>query len=73
MKNGKLILTVLILLLLGIALTNCSSSRKSAGELRSLMLQDNLQLGRNRAFYSKHNVQARKTAYKRYARNGRHR
>jgi hypothetical protein len=54
------------------ALTSCSSSRKSQSELRGLMLQENLQLSRNRAFYSKHNMKTKKEAYTKYKKNSRY-
>lgn len=49
----------------------CSSSRKTFHELKGLMLLSNLQLEKNKAFYSKHNVKARNDALKRYRKNNR--
>lgn len=56
----KLIIPIVIMLFLAVAFESCSASRKNQSQLRGLMLQDNLQMGRNKAFYSKHNVKARK-------------
>jgi len=67
----RLIISVLILLLVAMALTSCATSRKNHSELRGLMLLDNLQLGRNKAFYSKHNIKTRNVAYRRYKKNSR--
>jgi hypothetical protein len=67
----RLIISILILLALGFALTNCASSRKSGSGLKSLMLQDNKKLGRNKVFYSKHNVKTKRDAYRKYRRNRR--
>jgi hypothetical protein len=60
------IINLFILLFIVLASTSCYSSRKNNSELRGLMLQDNLQLKRNRAYYSKHNKQTMKKGYKRY-------
>lgn len=49
--------------------TGCSASKKNYSELKGLMLLENVQLGRNKAFYSKHNVKNKKEAYKRYRKN----
>jgi len=56
----------LILLFISVASTGCYTARKNQGELRGLMLQENLQLKRNRAYYSKHNQRTIKKGYKRY-------
>jgi len=52
-------------------IAGCASTRKNQAELRGLMLQENLQLKRNRAFYSKHNIKTKKVAYKKYKKNSR--
>jgi uncharacterized protein YcfL len=67
----KYVLSVIILLLLFWLVTGCASSRKNQAELRGLMLQENLQLKKNRAFYSKHNIKTKKVAYKKYKKNSR--
>jgi len=62
---------MLLLLLMVVALTGCSASRKNYNELKGLMLLDNLQLQRNRAFYSRHNIKTRSNAFKKYKKNSR--
>lgn len=64
---------MLILLLFAVALTSCATSRKNQSELRGLMLLDNLQLSRNRAYYSRHNLKVKKDAYRKFAKNSRNR
>ena len=56
----KLIIPIIIMIFLSLAFDSCSASRKNQSELRGLMLQDNLHMGRNKAYFSKHNVKARK-------------
>jgi hypothetical protein len=63
-KQRSLIILMLILLLFALALTSCSTSRKNISELRGLMLQDNLQLSRNREFYSRHNEKIKRDAFR---------
>lgn len=70
-RMRRLIISVLILLLLAVASTSCYSSRKSQSELRGLMLQENLKLKRNRAFYSKHNMKTKREIYKKHKKNSR--
>lgn len=53
------------------ALSGCASSRKDFNEMKGLMLLGNLQLERNKAFYSKHSVKARNDAFKRYRKTNR--
>jgi len=67
----KFVLSAIILLLLFWLVTGCASARKNQAELRGLMLQENLQLKKNRAFYSKHNIKTKKVAYKKYKKNSR--
>jgi hypothetical protein len=67
----KYVLSVIILLMLSWLITGCASTRKNQAELRGLMLQENLQLKKNRAFYSKHNIKTKKVAYKKYKKNSR--
>jgi hypothetical protein len=67
----KYVLSVIILLMLSWLIAGCASARKNQAELRGLMLQENLQLKRNRAFYSKHNIKTKKVAYKKYKKNSR--
>lgn len=50
----RLIISVLSALVFIALLSGCSSSKKSTGNLRGLMLLENTQLGRNRSYYSRH-------------------
>lgn len=68
----KLVISLIIILALGMALPGCASARKTRSELRGLMLLDNLQLGRNKAYYSKHNIKTKKIAYRKYRKNNRY-
>jgi hypothetical protein len=68
----RLIISMLILLLFVVAFTSCATSRKSHSELRGLMLLDNLQLSRNKAFYSRHNIKTKNEAYRKYRKNSRY-
>jgi len=68
----KRIIIFCLLCFLGTVLfTGCSASKKNYGELRGLMLLDNTKLGRNKAFYSKHNMKTKKEAYKKFRKNNR--
>ncbi|MFZ2339405.1 MAG: hypothetical protein WAW07_06735 [Bacteroidales bacterium] len=67
----KIIFFCLTFLMVSAVLTSCSSSRKTFHELKGLMLLSNLQLEKNKAFYSKHNVKSRNDAFKRYRKNSR--
>ena len=67
----RLIIYIFVLLVLGVALTGCASSRKHDRRLTSLMLQDNTKLGRNKAYYSKHNKKTKRDAYRKYRRSRR--
>jgi hypothetical protein len=68
----RLMIPVIMFLFLAQLLTGCSTSRKAHSELRGLMLLDNVQLGRNRAFYSKHNMKMKNEAFRRSRRNSRY-
>jgi hypothetical protein len=65
------IIAVTILSMLLIAFSGCAANRRYNGELRGLMLQDNVKLPRNRAYYSKHNIKTKKEAYRKYHKNNR--
>jgi len=67
----RIIIFCLTCLMVIAVFTGCSSSRKNFHELKGLMLLSNLQLEKNKAFYSKHNVKARNDAFKRYRKNSR--
>lgn len=67
----RLIISVLSLLLLLAAFSGCATSRKNHNELKGLMLLNNLQLSRNKAFYSRHNMKMKQDAYRRYKKNSR--
>jgi len=43
-----------------------SENKKSYNEKRGLMILNNNYLGKNKALYSKHNIQTKNKAYKRY-------
>ncbi len=64
-------LITLITLILATAFTGCSASRKYQADLRGLMLQDNLQMKRNKAYFSRHNAKIRKQAFRQSRRGGR--
>jgi hypothetical protein len=52
--------------------TSCATSRKNHNELKGLMLLNNLQLNRNKAFYSRHNIKTKNEAYRKYRKNSKH-
>lgn len=60
------VISVLILILLAVPFTCCSSAKKSHAELKGLMLLENTQLGRNKSYYSKHKSSKLKKSYKKY-------
>jgi hypothetical protein len=60
---------LLVLLVLAVAWTGCSTGRKSYSEMRGLMLLENTQLGRNRAYYSKHKSKQISAAHRKYQKN----
>ncbi|MFZ0282589.1 MAG: hypothetical protein WAL29_13140 [Bacteroidales bacterium] len=72
-KTKSLIILAILLLLFVVASAGCSTSRKNMGELRGLMLQKNLQLSRNKAFYSRHNEKLKRDAFRKSAKNKRNR
>lgn len=65
----KIIVLCLLCLSITVLTPGCSSSRKSYSELKGLMLLENVQLGRNKAYYSKHNNKTKRVAYKKYKKN----
>ena len=66
----KRIIIICLLCFLGtVMFTGCSASKKNYSELKGLMLLENTQLGRNKAFYSKHNIKTKKEAYKKFRKN----
>jgi len=67
----RLIISMLIMLVLALVSAGCASSRKSDERLRSLMIQDNTKLGRNKAYYSRHNKKTKRDAYRKYRKNRR--
>ncbi|MBN2666177.1 MAG: hypothetical protein JXR67_06680 [Bacteroidales bacterium] len=67
----RIIIFCLTCLMVIAVTTGCSSSRKNFHELKGLMLLSNLQLEKNKAFYSKHNTRTRNDALKRYRKNNR--
>jgi hypothetical protein len=71
-RMKRLIISLLISLLVVLAFNSCATSRKNMSELKGLMLLENLQLKRNRAFYSKHNMKTKKEALRKYRKNSRY-
>ena len=67
----RFIISIIILLLIVVAMAGCYPVRKSQNELRGLMLLDNLQLKKNKAFYSRHNTKTRNEAFRKYRKNSR--
>jgi len=67
----RIIISCIICLMVIAVFTGCSSSRKNFHELKGLMLLSNLQLEKNKAFYSKHNTRTRSDAFKKYRKNNR--
>lgn len=67
----KLIISIIVFLVLIVALEGCSSSRKSKSlsNRRGLMLLDNTELSRNKAYYSKHNVKNKRDTQKKFRKN----
>jgi hypothetical protein len=63
--------SIIVLFLFAFTMTSCATSRKSQGELRGLMLLDNLQLHRNKAFYSRHSMKTKNEAYRKFRKNSR--
>lgn len=59
-----MIISLLVLLVLAFELTGCASSKKNYREKRGLMLLETTQLGRNKAYYSKHKKKTIDRAYK---------
>jgi hypothetical protein len=68
----RFIISLLIVLMVVIASTSCATSRKNQSELKGLMLMENLQLKRNRAFYSRHNMKTKREALRKYKKNSRY-
>jgi ABC-type Zn uptake system ZnuABC Zn-binding protein ZnuA len=68
----KRLIIFMLILLFALVLTSCATSRKSQSELKGLMLLDNLQLVRNKAFYSRHNIKTKNEAYRKYKKNSRY-
>ena len=68
---GRTFIAVLILAMLVLASIGCAANRRYNSELRGLMIQDNLKLPRNREYYSKHNIKARKEADHKFRKNSR--
>lgn len=68
----RLIISVLLLMLFTLILPSCATSRKNHNELKGLMLLNNLQLNRNKAFYSRHNIKTKNEAYRKYRKNSKY-
>jgi hypothetical protein len=63
------VLSVFILVIFVALFAGCVSGRKHQSVLRGLMLQENTELGKNRAYYSKFNIKTRKAAYRKFHKN----
>jgi len=62
MKKIKIFLIICFCILL----SSCYSNRRHTSSLRGLMLLENTQLGRNKAFYSKQNKKTKKITYRKF-------
>jgi hypothetical protein len=60
----RLIISLLVLLVIAVELTGCSSGKKNYSEKRGLMLLETTQLGRNKAYYSKHKAKTLNKEYR---------
>jgi len=58
--------------MLTLIMTGCATSRKNHNELKGLMLLNNLQHQRNKAFYSRHSIKVRNEASRKYRKNSRY-
>lgn len=56
----RLVKSAFLFLLISVALTGCYAGKKNMNQLGGLMLLDNTYLSRNKAYYSKHNMKAKK-------------
>ena len=65
----KFIISVLLLMMVTLIMTGCATARKNHNELKGLMLLNNLQHQRNKAFYSRHSIKVRNEAYRKYRKN----
>ncbi|HOS73077.1 MAG TPA: hypothetical protein PLZ75_11595 [Bacteroidales bacterium] len=52
--------------LISVSMTGCYAGKRNLRELGGLMMLDNTQQKRNRAFYSGHNKKARKNVHSKY-------
>jgi len=68
----RFIISVLLLMMLTLILPGCATSRKNYNELKGLMLLNNLQHQRNKAFYSRHSIKVRNEAFRKYRKNSKH-
>ena len=65
----RLIIFVLALLMLTVVLAGCASGKKNYHEKRGLMLLETTQLGRNKAYYSKHKAKKLNKDYRKIVKN----
>jgi hypothetical protein len=65
----RMILYMLAVSALALVLPGCSPAKKSYSELRGLMLLENSQIGRNRAYYSKHKAKKISAAHRKVEKN----
>ena len=62
----------ILILFMCLFISSCGISRRSYNESRGLMLLENTQLGRNKAYYSKANKKTRKAAVKKFRKYNRY-
>ncbi len=63
---GRLAKYIIFIFLISVTMTGCYAGKKNLNQLGGLMLLDNTQHKRNRAFYSGHNKKARKNIHSKY-------
>jgi len=62
----RLLKLMLLFFFLLATLTGCYTGKKNLSQLGGLMLLDNTQLSRNKAYYSKHNRKVKKNVHGKY-------
>ncbi len=65
----RLVRIVIFIFLISATMTGCYAGKRNINELGGLMLLDNTQHKRNRAFYSGHNKKVRKNVHSKYKKN----
>ncbi|NLO01757.1 MAG: hypothetical protein GX126_05475 [Bacteroidales bacterium] len=62
----RLVRIIIFISLISVTMTGCYAGKRNQSQLGGLMLLDNTQQKRNRAFYSGHNKKARKNVHSKY-------